>query len=154
MTKLNNKEQERTYKRGRIIMAAYTGVVMAFTLGAGIVFADGDPIQVVNNLSNFICFAIFNSEFSNVFLGGNAGLLKVTCHRLVYSLRLLIFKAYLNCVVSVCLNCLYLSYDFGTCFDNGYGNNVSVLIEDLGHAHFLADDCFLHDVFSFFKVIG
>ena len=54
MTKLNTKDQERTYKKGRIIMAAYAGVIMALTLGAGLVFADGDPIQVVNNLSNFI----------------------------------------------------------------------------------------------------
>ena len=54
MTKLNNKEQERTYKKGRIIMAAYTGLIVAMTLGVGLVFADGDPIQVVNNLSNFI----------------------------------------------------------------------------------------------------
>ena len=38
----------------RVTMAAYTGVVIAMTLGTGLVFADGDPIAVVNNLSNFI----------------------------------------------------------------------------------------------------
>ena len=54
MTKLNNKEQERICKKGRMIMATYTGVIVAMTLGAGLVFADGDPITVVNNLSNFI----------------------------------------------------------------------------------------------------
>ena len=41
-------------KRGRMVMAVYTGIVLAMTLGAGLVFADGDPIQVVNNLSSFI----------------------------------------------------------------------------------------------------
>ena len=35
-------------------MAIYTGVVLAMTIGTGLVFADGDPIAVVNNLSNFI----------------------------------------------------------------------------------------------------
>ncbi len=54
MTKLNNKEQDRGYKRGRIIMAAYIGTVLAMTLGVGLVFADSDPISVVNNLSEFI----------------------------------------------------------------------------------------------------
>lgn len=54
MTKLNNKEQNRTFKKGHMIMTVYTGVVLAMTLGAGLVFADGDPITVVNNLSEFI----------------------------------------------------------------------------------------------------
>ena len=35
-------------------MAIYTGAVLAMTIGTGLVFADGDPIAVVNNLSNFI----------------------------------------------------------------------------------------------------
>ena len=54
MEKLNNKEQNRIIKKGRIIMSAYIGLVLAMTLGAGLVFADNDPITVVNNLSNFI----------------------------------------------------------------------------------------------------
>ena len=35
-------------------MAIYTGVVLAMTMGVGMVFADNDPITVVNNLSDFI----------------------------------------------------------------------------------------------------
>ena len=35
-------------------MAIYTGTVLAMTIGTGLVVADGDPIAVVNNLSNFI----------------------------------------------------------------------------------------------------
>ncbi len=35
-------------------MAVYTGIVLTMTLGAGLVLEDGDPIKVVNNLSNFI----------------------------------------------------------------------------------------------------
>ena len=54
MTKLNNKEQDKGYTKGRIIMEAYIGTVLAMTLGVGLVFADSDPISVVNNLSEFI----------------------------------------------------------------------------------------------------
>ena len=54
MTKIKNTEKKNYMKRGRMVMAVYTGIVLAMTLGAGLVFADGDPIQVVNNLSSFI----------------------------------------------------------------------------------------------------
>ena len=35
-------------------MFCYVGLVLVMTLGAGFAFADGDPITVVNNLSEFI----------------------------------------------------------------------------------------------------
>ena len=54
MTKIKNIVKKNYMKRGRMIMAVYTGIVLAMTIGAGLVFADGDPIEVVNNLSNFI----------------------------------------------------------------------------------------------------
>ena len=54
MTKIKNTEEKNHMKSDRLAMAAYTGTVLAMTLGVGIAFADGDPIQVVNNLSNFI----------------------------------------------------------------------------------------------------
>ena len=54
MTKIKNTEGKDNMKKGHVAMAIYTGTVLAMTLGAGMAFADGDPIQVVNNLSNFI----------------------------------------------------------------------------------------------------
>ena len=54
MTKLTNEEEKMVIKRGRAIIAGYAGIVLALTLGAGLAFADGDPITVVNNLSEFI----------------------------------------------------------------------------------------------------
>ena len=54
MNRIKNDEEKRIAKNGRIAMAAYTGSVLAMTLGTGMVFAAGDPIQVVNNLSEFI----------------------------------------------------------------------------------------------------
>ena len=54
MTKLKNEEEKMVIKRGRAIVAGYAGIVLALTLGVGLAFADGDPITVVNNLSEFI----------------------------------------------------------------------------------------------------
>ena len=54
MTKIKNTEKKNHIKSDRLAMAVYTGTVLAMTLGAGMAFADGDPIAVVNNLSNFI----------------------------------------------------------------------------------------------------
>ena len=54
MTKIKNTEGKNHMKSDRLAMAVYTGTVLAMTLGAGMAFADGDPIAVVNNLSNFI----------------------------------------------------------------------------------------------------
>ena len=54
MTKIKNTGKKNYMKRRRMVLTVYTGIVLAMTLGAGLVFADGDPIQVVNNLSNFI----------------------------------------------------------------------------------------------------
>ena len=38
----------------RLVLTIYVVTVLSFTLGAGICYAAGDPIQTVNNLSNFI----------------------------------------------------------------------------------------------------
>ena len=38
----------------RLGLIMYATVVLCFTIGAGICYAAGDPISVVNNLSNFI----------------------------------------------------------------------------------------------------
>jgi ABC-type amino acid transport system permease subunit len=54
MTKIKNTEEKNHMKGDRLAMTIYTGTVLAMTLGAGMAFADGDPIAVVNNLSNFI----------------------------------------------------------------------------------------------------
>ena len=54
MTKIKNTEEKNHMKSDHLVMAVYTGTVLAMTLGVGMAFADGDPIAVVNNLSNFI----------------------------------------------------------------------------------------------------
>ncbi len=63
-----------------------------------------------------------------------------------------VLKAQLYGYVAVGLNGLLLSNDAGACFHYGNRNNLAGLIEDLGHTHFLADDCFLH--FGFLLLLG
>ncbi len=50
--------------------------------------------------------------------------------------------------VAVGFNGLLLSDHAGACFHDGNRDHLAGLIEDLGHTHFLADDCFLHVWFS------
>ena len=54
MQRIKNETNKGFYNKARTTMAIYTGTVLAMTIGTGLVFADGDPIAVVNNLSNFI----------------------------------------------------------------------------------------------------
>lgn len=54
MNRIKENERKRLKKTGRILLSCYAGIIMAMTIGVGMVFADGDPIAVVNNLSNFI----------------------------------------------------------------------------------------------------
>ena len=54
MQRIKNETNKGFYNKARTTMAIYTGAVLAMTIGTGLVFADGDPIAVVNNLSNFI----------------------------------------------------------------------------------------------------
>ena len=82
-------------------------------------------------------------------LGGDAGLLGVAELGLGELALLDFLEAKLDGAVAVVLLGLLLSDDAGTRFDNGHGNDLAALIEDLGHAHFFADDCFLHVLFSF-----
>jgi len=53
---MNQKNDMRLDEQrvGRIAFAVYCGVVIALTVGAAFVYAAGDPIKTVNNLSTFI----------------------------------------------------------------------------------------------------
>lgn len=48
------KEKQKLSRKGKILFVSYIAVVMLFTIGLVPVHAEGDPIQVVNNLSDFI----------------------------------------------------------------------------------------------------
>ena len=87
-------------------------------------------------------------ELLQVLLGGNAGLLQVACLRLAELLLGDVAKAQLDGYVAVGLNGLLLGNDAGACFHDGHRDHLAALIEDLGHTHFFADDCFLHGLVS------
>lgn len=40
--------------RGKVMFTVYVAIVIMFTIGIAPVHAEGDPLQVVNNLSDFI----------------------------------------------------------------------------------------------------
>ncbi len=48
------KKPVRLHENGHKVRRLYIGIVIAMTLGVVTVFADSDPITVVNNLSAFI----------------------------------------------------------------------------------------------------
>jgi len=54
LNKLSNHEPVELSRKCRIIAAVYSGVICVMTIGAATVFAAGDPISTVNNLSTFI----------------------------------------------------------------------------------------------------
>lgn len=49
---INNKQT--LSRRGKVLFAVYIVLVVLFTVGLVPVHAEGDPLQVVNNLSDFI----------------------------------------------------------------------------------------------------
>lgn len=49
---INNKQT--LSRRGKVLFAVYIVLVVLFTIGLVPVHAEGDPLQVVNNLSDFI----------------------------------------------------------------------------------------------------
>ena len=93
-------------------------------------------------------------EFLQVLLEGNASLAQVALLRLGELGLFDVLKAQLHSRVAIFFIGLLLSDGAGSRFNHSDGDHVAGLIEDLGHAHFLADDCFLHVFYSFFKVIG
>ena len=60
----------------------------------------------------------------------------------------------LNGLIAILLGGLLLHHSAGAGLDQGDGNHLASLIEDLGHADLFADDRFLHVGFPPIKVIG
>ena len=90
-------------------------------------------------LSDFVSFAFFDSEFNQMLFSFNTGLIKMTFHRLVDSVRLCLTVSHLNGVISVSLNSLNLCNNFRTRFDYSYRNNCSFRVEDLCHSDLLSN---------------
>ena len=48
------KEKQTLTRKGKVLSIIYVVLVAFFTLGLTPVHAEGDPLTVINNLSNFI----------------------------------------------------------------------------------------------------
>ena len=90
---------------------------------------------------------IFQTELAQGLLGGNVCLLEVTCCCLVDLLGGNLAEAQLNSLITIALDGLLLHDGAGTSLDDGHGDDLAVLIEQLGHTDFLADNAFNHFLF-------
>ena len=63
---------------------------------------------------------------------------------LVYNLVFLLYKADLNCLVTIIFLCLDLCHDTRTSLKYGYRNQRTVFVEDLSHSDFCSQYRFLH----------
>ncbi len=81
-------------------------------------------------------------ELAQVLLGGNASLVQVAEFGLGELRFADVLIAQLDSLITVFFVGLLLSDHAGTGLDHGDRNHMALLIEDLRHANFSADDCF------------
>ena len=93
--------------------------------------------------------SVIQLEFLEVLLCGQTRLLEMAQLRLGQLLLGDIAVSQLHGNIAIVFEGLLLSDDARACLNDSDRNDVAELIEDLGHAHFLADDCFLHGFYSF-----
>ena len=91
-------------------------------------------------------------ELTQVLLGGSAGLVQVAHLGLAQLALGDILEAQLDSLIAFLFGSLLLHDHAGTRLDDGDGDHMAVLVKNLGHAHFFADDRF--HVYSSLKVIG
>ena len=113
---------------------------------------DGKNVSL-ENVAYVDAGGVLKSELLEVLQGSYASLLQVAELGLVEVVLLNFGEAELNGSIAFLISGLLLNDRAGTGFDNGYGNNLAGLIENLGHADFLSDDCLFH-LISSLKVIG
>ena len=131
---------------GTLCAAALDGALVAVALGGA---GDVDVIALGEDVSLDLVAdvhlgGLFQLELLQVLLEGDARLGEVASLGLAQLGFLDVLKAQLHGGVAVFFVGLLLSDDAGSRLDHGDGDHVAGLIEDLGHAHFLADDSFLH----------
>ena len=124
---------------------ADTGDVYAVTLGKGIHLDLVAHVQVGGAVE---------LELLEDLLPGLASLLQVAQLRLGEFLLGNILIAQLDRLIAVLFRGLLLDHGAGAGLDDRDRDDVAGFIEDLGHAHFLADDRLFHVTSSLNKVIG
>ena len=91
-----------------------------------------------------IGFGVRDPDLFEHFVGFHARFLELPEFRLRQRFLARLDEAEFERRVSVVFHCLDLHHGAGTRFHDRDGNHGSVLREDLGHADFASDDCFIH----------
>ena len=100
----------------------------------------------LHNVADVQLGSVVQVEFAQVLFGRHASLVQVAHLALGQLLLGHILVAQLNRIVAFLLGSLLLNDRAGSRLNDGDGDHVAVLVKNLGHAHFFADDC-LHVYF-------
>ena len=120
------------------------GVALTFALAGNVHALAGLEGVGLDQVAHVQGADVVQPQLPQGLLGGDVALLEVACQGLGNPLGLLVAEADLHGVVAVVFHSLLLRYHAGTGFDHGDGNDLSLFIENLRHADFLADDSFFH----------
>ena len=132
--------------RGAMAAAALDRAFIAVAL------ADAGDVDLVadcenaggDDVADVLLFCLLDSEFLQMLLHSDVSLLQMAGFRLGQLGFLNVLVAELDGGVAVFFGGLLLCHDAGACLDDGHRDDLAALIENLGHAHFFADDRFLH----------
>ena len=96
----------------------------------------------LDNVADVQLSSILQVEFAQVLLGRHASLVQVA-HLGLGQLALgNVLIAQLDSLIAFLLGSLLLSDHAGARLDDRDGDHMAVLVKNLRHAHFFADDCF------------
>ena len=124
--------------------------------GVAVTLADTGDVDLVafrehvglHDVADFELAGILKTELLEMLDHAHAGLLQVTLLALAELLLGYFLVTELDCLVSFLLLGHLLHDHAGAGLDDGHGNDLASLIEDLRHADLLADDGFLHCISS------
>ena len=100
----------------------------------------------LHNVADVQLSGVVQVKFAQVLLGRHASLVQVAHLALGQLLLGNILEAQLNRIVAFLFGSLLLNDRAGTRLNDSDGDHVAVLVKNLGHTHFFADDC-LHVYF-------
>ena len=123
--------------------------------GVALALADAGDVDLVafcedvglDHVANLKLAAVLKAELLEMLDHAHARLLQVALLRLSELLLGYFFVTELDCFVSFLLLGHLLHDHAGAGFNDGHGNDLTSLVEDLRHADLLADDGFLHQIF-------
>ena len=146
-----------TVDRAAAVAGGRTALAVALDdAGVAVTLADTGDVDLVafgehvglDDVADFEIAGILKTELLEVLDEAYAGGLQVTLLALAELLAGYFLVTELDCLVSFLLLGHLLHDHAGAGLDDGHGNDLASLIEDLRHADLLADDGFLHCISS------